>query len=118
MAIVSTVVRLAAASVDQGACVKSLMIKSVKPIRKNWHKPLFFGLFGSGFSRDVPCVPAFGQSRRVAMARIVTNTLLFLLLVSGCGLSKEEAQAPKLSESTLAPVASTRAEIASDRTSP
>jgi len=52
------------------------------------------------------------------MARIVTNTLLFLLLVSGCGLSKEDVQTPKPSESTLAPVASTRAEIASDRTSP
>src|SRR5215510_7715616 len=52
------------------------------------------------------------------MARIVTNTLLFLFLVSGCGLSKEEIQAPKLSEPTPAPVASTPVEISSDRTSP
>jgi hypothetical protein len=35
MTIVSSVVRFAAASVDQKARVKSLMIKSVKPIRKN-----------------------------------------------------------------------------------
>ena len=42
------------------------------------------------------------------MARIGTNTLLFLFLVSGCGLSKEEVQAPKPSESMLAPVASTQ----------
>jgi len=116
MAIVSSVVRLAAASVDQKARVKSLMIKSVKPIRKNWHKPLFFGLFISGFSRHVPCVPAFGQSRRVAMARIVTGMSLFLFLVLGCGLSKEEA--PKTSEPTLPSVSSTLMETASDRTSP
>jgi len=56
MAIVSAVVHLAAASVDQEDRVKSLMIKSVRPIRKDWHKPLFFGLFGSGFNRHVPCV--------------------------------------------------------------
>lgn len=52
------------------------------------------------------------------MARIVTNLLLFLFLVSGCGLSKEEIQPPKPSEPTLASVASTPVEIASDRTSP
>jgi len=52
------------------------------------------------------------------MARIVTNTLLFLFLVSGCGfLSKEEVQAPKAPERTPAPVSSTPVETASDRTS-
>src|SRR5215813_216630 len=51
------------------------------------------------------------------MARIVTNTLLFLFLVFGCGLSKEEVQPPKPSEPTLAPVASAPVEVTSDRTS-
>ena len=51
------------------------------------------------------------------MARIVTNSLLFLFLVLGCGwLSKEEVQAPKAPEPTPAPVSSTPAEAASDRT--
>jgi peptidoglycan hydrolase-like protein with peptidoglycan-binding domain len=51
------------------------------------------------------------------MARIVTNSLLFLFLVSGCGwLSKEEVQAPKAPEPTPAPASSTPAEAASDRT--
>ena len=51
------------------------------------------------------------------MARIVTNTLLFLFLVSGCGfLSKEEVQAPKAPEPTPAPVSSTPVETANDRT--
>src|SRR5262245_61098197 len=59
---------------------------------------------------------ALRQSRRIAMARVVTNTLLFLFLVSGCGLSKEEVEAPK-PEPMLAPVASTPVEIAGDRTS-
>ena len=54
------------------------------------------------------------QLRRFAMARIVTNTLLFLFLVSGCGfLSKEEVQAPKAPERTPAPVSSTPVETAS-----
>ena len=52
------------------------------------------------------------------MARIVTNTLLFLLLVSGCGLSKEEFQTPKTSEPTLPSVSSTPMETASERTIP
>jgi hypothetical protein len=48
------------------------------------------------------------------MARIVTNSLLLLFLVSGCGwLSKEEVQAPKAPEPTPAPVSSE--EAASDR---
>jgi peptidoglycan hydrolase-like protein with peptidoglycan-binding domain len=51
------------------------------------------------------------------MARIVTNTLLFLFLVSGCRLSKEEVQAPKAPEPTLAPVSAIPMEAASDRTS-
>ena len=51
------------------------------------------------------------------MARIVTNTLLFLFLVSGCGfLSKEEVQAPSAPEPTPAPVSSTPVETANDRT--
>src|SRR5262249_51770 len=71
------------------------------------------------FNRHVPCVPgAFGQSRRVAMARIVTNALLFLFLVSGCRLSKEDVQTPKTSESTLALVGSNPVETAIDRTGP
>jgi len=71
------------------------------------------------FNRHVPCVPgAFGQSRRVAMARNVANTLLFLFLVSGCRLSKEEVQTPKTSEPTLPSVSSTPMETASERTSP
>jgi peptidoglycan hydrolase-like protein with peptidoglycan-binding domain len=50
------------------------------------------------------------------MARIVTNSLLLLFLVSGCGwLSKEEVQAPKAPEPTPAPVSSTPEEAASDR---
>ena len=50
------------------------------------------------------------------MARIVTNSLLLLFLVSGCGwLSKEEVQAPKAPEPTPAPVSSTPKESASDR---
>src|SRR5262245_16145154 len=49
------------------------------------------------------------------MARIVTNTLLFLFLVSGCGLSKEEVKPP---EPTHPPVSSTPVEAASDRTNP
>jgi peptidoglycan hydrolase-like protein with peptidoglycan-binding domain len=58
------------------------------------------------------------QLRRIAMARIVTNSLLLLFLVSGCGwLSKEEAQAPKAPEPTPAPVSSTPVEAASYRTS-
>jgi peptidoglycan hydrolase-like protein with peptidoglycan-binding domain len=54
------------------------------------------------------------------MARIVTNTLLllFLFLVSGCGLSKEEVTAPKAPEPPPAPVSSTPIETASNRTSP
>ena len=51
------------------------------------------------------------------MARIVTNSLLLLFLVSGCGwLSKEEVQAPKAPEPTPAPASSTPAEAGSDRT--
>ena len=50
------------------------------------------------------------------MARIVTNSLLLLFLVSGCGwLSKEEVQAPKAPEPTPAPVSSSPEESASDR---
>src|SRR5262245_42442497 len=52
------------------------------------------------------------------MARIVTNTLLFLFLVSGCRLSKEEVQTPKTSEPTLPSVSSTPMETANERTSP
>jgi len=52
------------------------------------------------------------------MARNVANTLLFLFLVSGCGLSKEEVQTPKTSEPTLPSVSSTPMETASERTSP
>src|SRR4030095_9988965 len=52
------------------------------------------------------------------MARIVTNTLLFLFLVSGCRLCQEEVQAPKTPEPTPAPVTSTPVEAASDRISP
>lgn len=52
------------------------------------------------------------------MARIVTNTLLFLFLVSGCRLSKEEVPAPKAPEPTPAPVSSIAMETASNRTSP
>src|SRR5262245_59837744 len=56
------------------------------------------------------------QLRRIAVARIVTNSLLFLFLVSGCGwLGKEEVQAPKAPEPTPAPVSSTPEEAASDR---
>jgi hypothetical protein len=50
------------------------------------------------------------------MARIVTNSLLLLFLVSGCGwLSKGEVQAPKAPESTPSPISSTPKEAAGDR---
>src|SRR5262245_16577802 len=52
------------------------------------------------------------------MARIVTNTLLFLFLVSGCKLSTEEVQTPRTSEPTLPSVSSTPMETAGGRTSP
>ena len=51
------------------------------------------------------------------MARIVTNTLLFLFLVLGCAsLNKREVQAPKAPEPTPALVSSTPVETANDRT--
>ena len=50
------------------------------------------------------------------MARIVTDTLLFLFLVLGCAsLNKREVQAPKAPEPMPAPVSST-VETANDRT--
>jgi peptidoglycan hydrolase-like protein with peptidoglycan-binding domain len=53
------------------------------------------------------------------MARIVTNTGLFLFLVLGCAsLNKEEVQAPKAPEPTSAPVSPTPVQTASDRPSP
>ena len=51
------------------------------------------------------------------MARIVTNTLLFLFLVLGCAsLNNREVQAPKAPEPTPAPVSSTPVETVNDRT--
>jgi peptidoglycan hydrolase-like protein with peptidoglycan-binding domain len=51
------------------------------------------------------------------MARIVTNTLLFLFLVLGCAsLNKREVQAPKAPEPTPGLVSSTPVETANDRT--
>jgi peptidoglycan hydrolase-like protein with peptidoglycan-binding domain len=53
------------------------------------------------------------------MARIVTNTVLFLFLVLGCAsLNKEEVKVPKAPEPGSVPVSPTPAQVASDRPSP
>jgi peptidoglycan hydrolase-like protein with peptidoglycan-binding domain len=51
------------------------------------------------------------------MARIVTNTLLFLFLVLGCAaLNKREVQVPKAPEPMPAPISLTPVQTANDRT--
>jgi peptidoglycan hydrolase-like protein with peptidoglycan-binding domain len=53
------------------------------------------------------------------MARIVTNTLLFLFLVSGCASwNKEETGALKATEPAPAPISSTPVETTSDQARP
>ena len=97
------------------------MIKSAKPVRKIGTSRCFLANAATGLTgMCLASLELLRQLRRFAMARIVTNTLLFLFLVSGCGfLSKEEVQvqAPKAPERTPAPVSSTPVETASDRTS-
>jgi hypothetical protein len=51
------------------------------------------------------------------MARIVTNSLLFLFLVLGCAaLNKREVQLPKAPEPMPAPISLTPVQTANDRT--
>ena len=94
------------------------MIKSPKPVRKIGTSRCFLANAAMGLTgMCLASLEPLRQLRRIAMARIVTNSLLFLFLVLGCGwLSKEEVQAPKAPEPTPAPVSSTPAEAASDRT--